>query len=84
MKQFIFGVSGNVEISKESLNRNQNYLIENNAGQKFLRKILNHLKPGGDQYTLDIVAAIHYLDDRFLDEEDKQMCLIILKSLARG
>lgn len=42
LKQFIFGVSGNIEISKESLHRNQNYLIESNAGQKFLRKILNH------------------------------------------
>ena len=31
-----------------------------------------------------MVSAIHYLDDRFLDEEDKQMCLIILKSLAKG
>jgi hypothetical protein len=77
-------VSGNVEISKESLHRNQNYLIENNSGQKFLRKILNHQKSPGGPYTVDIVAAIHYLDDRFLEEEDKQMCLIILKSLARG
>jgi len=30
------------------------------------------------------VQAINYLDERFLDEEDKQMCMTILKSLARG
>lgn len=84
LKQFIFGVSGNIEISKESLHKNQNYLVENNAGQKFLRKILNHRRSGSDQYTVDIVAAIHYLDERFLEEEDKDMILIILKSLARG
>jgi len=46
-------------------------LVDFNAGQKFLRKILNHKKPGAQQYTVDLVAAIHYLDDRFLDEEDK-------------
>jgi hypothetical protein len=38
----------------------------------------------GDQYTVDIVAAIHGLEERFLDEEDKQMSLMILKSLAKG
>jgi hypothetical protein len=32
LKQFIFGVTGNIELSKDSLHRNQNYLVENNAG----------------------------------------------------
>ena len=32
LKQFIFGVTGNIELSKESLHKNQNYLVENSAG----------------------------------------------------
>jgi hypothetical protein len=47
-----------------------------------LRKLLNHQK--GSEYSVDFVGAIHGLEDRFLDEQDKQMSLIILKSLARG
>ena len=82
LKQFIFGVTGNIELTKDSLHRNQNYLCENNGGQKFLKKLLNHQR--GGEYSVDIVGAIHGLEDRFLDEQDKQMSLIILKSLARG
>ena len=33
---------------------------------------------------MDLVGAIHKLEDRFMDEADKQMCLLILKSLAKG
>ena len=75
-------MTGNIELTKDSLHRNQNYLCENNGGQKFLKKLLNHQR--GGEYSVDIVGAIHGLEDRFLDEQDKQMSLIILKSLARG
>ena len=33
---------------------------------------------------MDLVGAIHNIEDRFMDESDKQMCLLILKSLAKG
>jgi len=33
---------------------------------------------------VDLVGAIHNIEDRFMDESDKQMCLLILKSLAKG
>lgn len=47
-----------------------------------MRKIISEKK--GDEYAVDLVSAIHSLEERFLDEEDKNMALMILKSLARG
>lgn len=70
LKQFLLGVTGNIDLSKDSLHRNSNYLVQNNAGQKFLRKILNLQKPDGE-YAVDLVGAIHTIEDRFMDESDK-------------
>jgi hypothetical protein len=42
IKQFVYGVTGNIDLSKDSLHRNQNFLAEHNSGQIFLRKVLNH------------------------------------------
>jgi len=48
-----------------------------------LRKLLNHKKSDGE-YSVDLVGAIVNIEDRFLDEADKQLSMTILKSLARG
>jgi hypothetical protein len=37
LQQFILGVTGNVEISKDSLHRNSNFMQEGGSGSKFLR-----------------------------------------------
>jgi hypothetical protein len=84
LKQFLLGVTGSIELSKDSLHRNQNYLCENNAGQKFLRKLLNHKKSDSDEFSVDLVGAVVNIEERFLDEADKHLCMTILKSLARG
>ena len=42
LKMFVLGVTGNVELTKDSLHRNQNFMAQENSGQKFLRKLLNH------------------------------------------
>lgn len=76
-------MTGNIELTKDSLHRNYNYLSEKNAGQKFLRKVLNHQKAPG-VFSVDLVGAIHAIEDRFLDDSDKQLSMTILKSLARG
>jgi len=48
-----------------------------------LRKLLNHKKSDGE-YSVDLVGAIVNIEDRFLDEADKQLSMTILKLLARG
>lgn len=37
LKQFLYGITGNIELSKEQLHRNLNFLTINNAGQTFLK-----------------------------------------------
>lgn len=65
IKQFILGVSGNVELSKDSLHRNVNFMGEQNgiSGSTFLRKILNP-KQGLPQ--IDLIASLSSLEERFL------------------
>lgn len=44
LKQFILGVTGNVELSKEFLHRNSNFMAsseDNKAGSRFMRKVLD-------------------------------------------
>ncbi len=58
-------------------------MVQDSSGQKFLRKVLNHQK-SMNEFSLDLVGAISSIEDRFLDESEKQTCMTILKSLARG
>lgn len=55
---------------------------EGNAGQMFLRKLLNHQRNG--EFSVDLVGAVANIEDRFLDDGEKQTCMTILKSLAKG
>jgi hypothetical protein len=43
LKQFILGVTGNFELSKDQLHKNSNFMAEN--GSKFLKKILLKINP---------------------------------------
>jgi hypothetical protein len=47
-----------------------------------LKKIINHESSG--KHTVDLVTAIQTLDERFLDQSEKQFLLMILKSLSQG
>ena len=87
LKQFILGVTGNVELSKEFLHRNSNFMAsseDNKAGSRFMRKVLHTRDRSTGELRINFAQAIMDCEDRFLDEDDKQFLLRILKSLARG
>ena len=82
----MLGVTGNVELSKEFLHRNSNFMAsneQNKAGCRFLRKVLN-VKDENGELRVNFVQSIVDFEDRFLAEEDKNFLIRILKSLARG
>ena len=86
LKQFVLGVTGNVELSKDFLHRNSNFMTNdegNKAGCRFIRKLLDKRDDSG-KLRVDFVGSIMEFEDRFLAEEDKNFLLRILKSLARG
>ena len=53
------------------------------AGCRFMRKVLDERNQEGN-LRVDFVSAITEFEDRFLDEEEKNFLLRILKSLAKG
>ena len=53
------------------------------AGCRFMRKVLDK-RDCEDVLRVNFVQAIEDLQDRFLAEEDKQLLMRILRSLARG
>ena len=83
----MLGVTGNVELSKEFLHRNSNFMSNdegNKAGCRFIRKLLSERDPHNGEVRVDFVQSIHDFEERFLSEDDKNFLLKILKSLARG
>jgi len=44
--------------------------------------LLNHSKDG--EFSVDLVGAVTHIEERFLDDQDKQLSMTILKSLAKG
>lgn len=81
------GLTGNVELSKEFLHRNSNFMVSedsNKLGCRFMRRILNEKDAETGNLRVNFVQSIMNFEDRFLAEEDKNFLLRILKSLARG
>lgn len=82
----MLGVTGNVELSKEFLHRNSNFMAsneQNKAGCRFLKKIL-YKRDERDDLRVNFVQAIQDFEERFMSVEDKTFLIRILKSLARG
>lgn len=87
LKQFIMGLTGNVELSKEFLHRNSNFMVSNDSnklGCRFMRRILSEVNPATGSLRVNFVQSIMDFEERFLSEEDKTFLIRILKSLARG
>lgn len=75
LKNFVLAVTGNSEISKDTLSKQHNYICvnETSLGLPFLRRILKHL---------DLAASVSDIEDRFLP--DKDLLLLLLQSLQKG
>jgi hypothetical protein len=81
--KFIMALTGNVELSKDFLHRNYNFMIENNAGSYLLKKILKR-KINEDEYELDLIGALNKFESRFMSPAQQQTLVKILQPLARG
>ena len=77
-------LTGNVELSKDFLNRNINFMVDGNLGSAVLKSIMNRKKEDGEGLRLDLVAAVNAFEDRFMSSEDRTLILMILKSLSKG
>ena len=85
MKMFILGSTGNVELNKDLLHKNSNFMIKDSgkAGCTFLRQIMEYQDRERD-ITINFVSSLHAFEDRFLSDDDKEFLTRIIKSLARG
>jgi hypothetical protein len=85
LKIFILGSTGNIELNKELLHKNSNFMIKDQGktGCGFLRKIMDYQK-GKEPVSINFVSSILAFEDRFLDPEDKDFLVRIIKSLAKG
>ena len=80
-------ITGNLELGKDYLHKNVNFMDESNRGCNVLKKILNKKIIGAEQsseFRIDLVGALHTFEERYLDPRDKEKLLIILKSLIGG
>ena len=86
VKQFILGITGNLELSKDFLDKRINFMSEENRGSKVLKRILNAKRCAEEssEYKIDLVAAINSFEDMFMPKADKDTLLIVLKSLLKG
>jgi hypothetical protein len=75
VKNFVLAVTGNSEISKDTLSKQHNYICvnESSIGLPFLRRILKQV---------DLAASVEAIEDRFLP--DKDLILLLLQSLQKG
>lgn len=83
LKQFILGATGNVELNKDHLHRNCNFMSEEDSvcGSTFLRKLQRSQEGQGH---LDLVSTLKKFEERFLSSADKQFLLMILESIDQG
>ena len=77
--KFVMALTGNLELSKDFLHRNYNFMVENNAGSLLLKKILR-----SKDNELDLLGALNKFESRFMSSSDKQTLVKILKPLASG
>lgn len=67
------GTTGNVELSKDVLHKNNNFISDSSkAGNSFIKKILK---------SLDLLGKINQFEDRFMDRDEKQFLGMILNSI---
>lgn len=78
LKQFILGVTGNVELSKDQLHKNSNFMVENSTGSRFLKKVLEKVNPATGTYEVDFVKVLYEFEERFLSLKDRDLLLSIL------
>jgi hypothetical protein len=76
LKLFILATTGNSELSKEVLSKQQNYISimgdKETIGTTFLRRILK---------KINILESIESIEERFLPDGDKEFLKIIVQSL---
>ena len=69
------GLTGNLELSKDALQKHINFITINNSGVAFLKKLLKQI---------DIIEKVREIEDRFLPDGDKDFLIMILESLHKG
>ena len=82
LKQFILGVTGNVELAKDQLHKNSNFMAKN--GAKFLKRVLEKVNPETKAYHVDLVQSLYEFEERFLSLKDRDFLLQILSSVSKG
>ena len=64
IKQFVLGVTGNNEVSKDVLPKSSNYISfdDKTIGIPFIKRVLK---------KVDLLSGIESIEDRFLPDGDK-------------
>ena len=77
IKNFVLGVTGNSELTKEVLAKQFNYMVveEKPIGIPFLKRILK---------KVELQSSIEFIEERFLSSEDKAFLVMIIESLTKG
>ena len=84
LKQFILGVTGNVELTKDQLHKNSNFMVESQGGSRFLKKVLEKVNPATGAYEVDFVKILYEFEERFLSLKDRDLLISILQSVSKG
>ena len=75
LKQFILGVTGNVELAKDQLHKNCNFMVEQSLGSQFLKQVLNKINPATNAYYVDFVKVLYEFEERFLSHRDRDLLM---------
>ena len=92
LKQFILGVTGEDNLSKDVLHSNSNFMAlrDNKNGCTFLRKVMLKTKiveshnNKTEEPVVNFIENLNQFEDRFLSNEEKVLLISILESLAKG
>ena len=68
LKQFILCTTGNVDLSKDFLHRNSNFMAlnESKLGCSFLKRVFNKRNDVDGSPRIDFVKTINFFEDRFM------------------
>jgi hypothetical protein len=75
IKQFVMCLTGNNEVSKETLSKQINFITIEGVGTKFLKRVMKRV---------DLLGQIQEIEDRFLPDGEKQFLIIVVESLMKG
>ena len=78
LKQFILGVTGNVDLAKDQLHKNSNFMVENSGGSRFIKKVFEKINPATGTYEVDFVKVLYEFEERFLSKKDRDFLVSIL------